>query len=464
MKKLFVFCTCLIVFLACKKNDFTTNPDARINLSVDTLKFDTVFTSTGSITQSFKIVNPQSQPILLNHVTLKGGNASSFKININGENGLAVQNVTLPAKDSIYLFVSVFVNPNSNNLPFIISDSIEINYNNNQRFVQLQAFGQNAIFLRKQTILGNQTWTNSLPYVILDGITIDTNAVLNIQAGTKIYSSPNSPFNVDGTLQVNGTKAAPVIFTGNRLDEPYSNFPASWPGIYLNESSKNNSITFAEIKNAYQALVAIGPSVNSNPKLNLQQTIINNAYSSGFFGINSDVNANNCLIYNSNQNLLIQLGGNYKFTNCTMATYSTNYLIHKTPVAIVTNFAEQAGQTYTQNLQAVFTNCIFWSDENSFPSEVVTAKQGSAIFNVAFNNCIYKAETDPAFATFSQSLKNVNPLFDSIDVAKKIFDFRITKNNLAPGINAGLSTVFAKDLDNNNRMVGNTDIGCYEKQ
>lgn len=464
MKKLLVFCSCLFIFLACKKNDFTTNPDARINLSVDTLKFDTVFTRTGSITQSFKIVNSQSQPILLNNITLKGGTSSSFKININGEIGPTAQNVTLPAKDSIYIFVSVFVNPNSNNLPFIIADSIEINYNNNQRFVQLEAYGQNAVFLRKQTILGNQTWTSVLPYVILDGITIDTNAVLNIEAGTKIYSAANSVFNVDGTLHVNGTKAAPVIFSGNRLDEPYANFPASWPGIFLNEVSKNNYITFAEIKNAYQAVVAIAPSINSNPKLNLQQTIISNAYSSGLYAINSDVTANNCLIFNSNQNLLIQLGGNYEFTNCTLATYSTNYLIHKTPVAIVTNFAEQGGLTYTQNLQALFTNCIFWSEENNLPNEIITGKQGSNLFNVVFNNCIYKAEVDPAFATFNQSFKNSNPQFDSIDVVNNIFDFRITKYSSAPGVNTGLSTVFAKDLDNKNRMVGNTDIGSYEKQ
>lgn len=450
--------------MACKKNDFTTNPDARINFSADTLKFDTLFTQTGSTTQSFKIVNPQSQPILLNKVSLKGGNTSAFRININGEVGPVAQNVTLAAKDSIYIFVSVFVNPTSNNLPFIIADSIEIEYNSKQRFVQLQAFGQNAVFLRNQTITGNQTWTDALPYVILDGITIDTNAVLNIQAGTKIYSSSNAPFNVDGTLKVNGTKTAPVIFTGNRLDEPYVNFPASWPGIYLNESSKNNDITFAEIKNAYQALVSIGPSINSNPKLILQQSIISNAYSSGFFGINSDVEANNCLLYNCNQNLLIQLGGNYQFTNCTMATYSTNYLLHKTPVAVVANFAEQGGQTYTQDLQALFTNCIFWSDENFLPNELVTAKQGSTIFNVVFNNCIYKAETNPAFATFNQSLKNINPQFDSINVANKFFDFRITKNNLAPGINTGISTVFVKDLDDKSRMISNTDIGCYEKQ
>ncbi len=450
--------------MACKKDDFTTNPDARINLSVDTLKFDTVFTRTGSITQSFKIVNPQSQPILLNKISLGGGNASSYKININGEAGPLAQNVTLPAKDSIYIFVSVFVNPNSNNLPFIISDSIEIDYNSRKRFVQLEAYGQNAVFLRNQTITGNQTWTPALPYVILDGISIDTNAVLNIQAGTKIYSSANSPFNVDGTLLVNGTKAAPVIFTGNRLDEPYAGFPASWPGIYLNESSKNNNISFAEIKNAYQALVAIGPSVNSNPKLFLQQSIISNAFSSGFFGINSEVKANNCLIYNCNQNLLIQLGGNYQFTNCSLASYSTNYLLHKTPVAVVSNFAEQGGQTFLQDLQANFTNCIFWSDENFLPNEIVTAKQGNTIFNAVFNNCIYKAATDPAFATFNQSFKNINPQFDSIDVANKYFDFRITKNSLAPGINKGLSTIFAKDLADNNRMIGNTDIGCYEKQ
>ncbi len=52
------------VFMAsCKKASFTNSPDAVLTTSIDTLQFDTVFTSAGSVTQSFKIFNLKSEGI-----------------------------------------------------------------------------------------------------------------------------------------------------------------------------------------------------------------------------------------------------------------------------------------------------------------------------------------------------------------------------------------------------------------
>ena len=126
-------------------------------------------------------------------------------------------------------------------------------------------------------------WTNNLPYVILGSIRIDTTATLTIQPGCRIYSHATAPFIVDGTLTVIGTKINPVIFTGDRLDEGYKDLPASWPGIYFRGSSKNNVLTYAVVKNAYQAIVIEKPSINANPKLILRQCIVDNAYDAGIF-------------------------------------------------------------------------------------------------------------------------------------------------------------------------------------
>jgi hypothetical protein len=46
----------------------------------------------------------------------------------------------------------VTINPNANQLPFVVQDSIKIDYNGNTRFVQLDALGQNARFLRDRRI------------------------------------------------------------------------------------------------------------------------------------------------------------------------------------------------------------------------------------------------------------------------------------------------------------------------
>ncbi len=453
-----------LFFAACKKDSFITSQYAQLNITTDSLKFDTVFTTTGSITKSFKIINANNQKLRLSKVKLMGGTASAYKLNIDGIATTEVNNLDIEANDSIYIFVSVTINPNAANLPFIVSDSILINYNGNNRYVQLQAFGQNANFLRNRLITGNVVWTNNLPFVILGSIRVDTTASLTIQPGCKIYSHADAPFIVDGTLAVNGTKASPVVFTGDRLDEDYKDLPASWPGIYFRGSSKNNVLTYAVVKNAYQAIVTEKPSVNANPKLILHQCIIDNAYDAGILAVNSSVQADNSLISNCGSNIIISYGGTYNFTHCTVAAYSTNYLSHKNPALVANNFSTLTSPTLTTDLNAVFRNNIFWGDEGVVSNEIVVAKQGANTFNVLFEKNIYRALTDPANSTLSGNIKNSNPSFDSINAFKKIFDFRVTKNAFAPGINAGTATGFPKDLDDKNRNVGLPDLGCYEKQ
>ncbi len=448
---------------SCKKDSFITSSDARISTSVDSLKYDTVFTSIGSITQSFKISNLNNQKLLLQKVKLMGGATSSFKINVNGHAATEATNIEIEAEDSMYVFVTVNINPNTANLPFIVRDSIEISYNGNLRYVQLEAFGQNANFLRNKIITGNITWPNNLPYVILGSLVVDTTASLTIEPGCKIYSHANAPIIVDGSFTVNGTHTEPVMFSGDRLDEDYKNLPASWPGIYFRGSSKNNVLKYAQVKNAYQAIVAEKPAANATPKIIMQQCIIDNAYDAGIFCVNSSLQAENCLITNCGNNVRFIYGGNYRLTHCTVAGYPS-YFAHKNPVLAVSNFASQNGNTITADLTAVFRNCIFWAQSGPDVNEVNVDKQGTTLFNVTFENCLYKASNDPANSILKASIKNQEPLFDSIDVSKRLYDFHITKNSAAPGINKGIITGLATDFDNNSRNVGLPDLGCYEKQ
>ena len=116
---------------------------------MDTLSFDTVFTQVGSVTQSFKIFNNNDRKLRLSLIKLSGGIASAFKININGASSVEADNIEINANDSIYIFVQVNVNPSSVTNPFILSDSISIDYNGNKKWVQLQAYGQNAVFLKR---------------------------------------------------------------------------------------------------------------------------------------------------------------------------------------------------------------------------------------------------------------------------------------------------------------------------
>lgn len=464
--KLLTYITLIFFFslaiISCKKDRLLTDANASLTINRDTLNFDTVFTSTGSITQYFTIVNPNKQKIQLSSVKLMGGSASAFKINADGIAGPTINNIEIEANDSIYVFVLVTINPNAANLPFVINDSIQINWNGNKTYKHLQAWGQNAHFLRNKVIDINTTWNNDLPYVILGGLQVAPGITLTVNPGVRIYSHADAPFIVNGTLTINGTKKDSVIFRGDRLDEDYRDFPGSWPGIYFRGSSKDNQLTYTIIKNAYQGIVAQDPSGNANPKVTLSQCIIDNIYDAGILGVQSNIKADNCLISNCGNNVAIALGGIYAFTHCTMATYSSAFINHKNPVLFASNAIKQNNQTLTNNLFANFTNCIIWGEGGTVENEVITDKQGNNTYSITFDNVLYKVTTDPSNISFNSSIKNQAPLFDSIDVTKRYYDFHLKAGS--PAINKGKATSLTIDLDGNPRANGLPDLGCYEKQ
>lgn len=461
MKSSFLIFLTLLLFVSCKKDTYITSQDASISTTADTLSFDTVFTTVGSITQSFKIFNNNNEKLRISSVKLSGGSSSDFKMNVDGIASSEVNNIEINKNDSIYVFVEVNVNPSSTSLPFLLTDSIEISYNGNQKWVQLQAYGQNAIFLKNRILQGNMTWNKTLPYVILGGIQIDSNATLNIEAGTKIFLHADAAFLVDGTLISSGTKEEPVIFAGDRLDAGYKGLPASWPGIYLRNASQNNSFLHTTIKNAYQGIVATGLSTNTKPKINVSKCIIENIYDAGILAIHSNIDADNCLIINCGSNINLQSGGDFHFINCTIASYGTNYIAHQQPVLQLFDYLP-AGGSQTFALNALFQNCIIWGDGGNVDDEISIDKQGSSAFTASFDHVLYKAKDDIPNASFISSIKNETPTFDSIDVSKNIFNFHFANHQNAPAVNSGVVTRFLYDLDDKMRD-SKPDIGCYER-
>ena len=286
---LFIFS--VVVLLCCKKESFINSEDARISISVDTLHYDTVFTSTGSITQKFKVINLNNQKLLLTHIKLMGGSGSFFHMNVDGIATDDAQNLELAANDSIYVFVNVTIDPNSANLPFVVQDSIEVSFNGNQQLVQLQAYGQNAHFLKNAFITVNTSFGSDLPYVILGALVVDTGVTLNLDPGCRMYVHANAPLIIDGSLVANGTKADSIVFRGDRLDPDYKDLPASWPGIFFRASSNNNSLTHANKKNDYQAVVLDQPASTTSPKVTLNACVIDNAYDAGILSLNSSLKA-----------------------------------------------------------------------------------------------------------------------------------------------------------------------------
>ena len=97
----------LLLAVSCSKTSFITSQDASVGFSADTLHYDTVFTTTGSVTQSFKIFNLNNQKLRLSELKLMGGVSSAFKMNVDGSPGTTFSEIELEPNDSIYVFVTV---------------------------------------------------------------------------------------------------------------------------------------------------------------------------------------------------------------------------------------------------------------------------------------------------------------------------------------------------------------------
>jgi hypothetical protein len=465
MKRLFLLlCSFILLLAACRKDSYITSGSAIVQFSADTMLFDTVFVTTGSITEQVKIINSNDRKLHLSAIRLMGGSQSYFHLNIDGSAGPELDNIDLDAGDSLYVFVAVRVDPRAGDLPFVIQDSVEVVFNGNKRYIQLEAWGQNAHFLNNQVLSGATTWNDDLPYVIVGGLQVDTNATLTINAGSKIYFHANAPLLVDGSLLVYGDHydSTRVYFSGDRLDPPYNSFPGSWPGIYFRSTSSGNDLKYAVIRNADQSIVVQAPPSGVTAKVLLEQCMIDNGYEAGIIGIQGSLQANNCLISNCGQDILLAGGGSYQFIQCTAAAYSNLYSSHTQPVLTIADVVQQGTQTLSGNLQAGFENCIFWGGNGTVDNEVSVSRQNNNAFAVSFANCLWKVKTTPTGVTSMGIIANQDPLFDSVNNSSLYYDFHLKPGS--PAMKMGTSAGIGVDLDGNLRPVLAPDLGCYQQQ
>jgi hypothetical protein len=268
---------------------------------------------------------------------------------------------------------------------------------------------------------------------------------------------------VDGSLKVLGDSLSSqrVYFTGDRLDLPYANYPGSWPGIFFSQYSRDNILNYAVLLNGNQTLVSEGLSSDLNPKLSLNQCIINNSQSEGILAIESSIHAINCLISNCGQNIVIGLGGAYQFEYCTVASYSTPVLFHQQPVLTVSNSGLNGSQILTADLNAAFTNCIFWGSQ-AVVDEAIIQKQGSNPFSVLFDHTILKQQNYPVNLDSSSLWLNTDPLFIATGIPDNGYNFQLQAGS--PALDKGINSGIAIDLNGAKRPANLSDLGSYERQ
>jgi hypothetical protein len=350
--------------VSCDTEGYVDERTVSLQFSVDTVSFDTVFTTVATITQHVKVYNRSSNDIELSSVTLKHGRQSRFRLNVDGDTSMVARRVELQAGDSLFIFVQANINPNDENEPFISTDSIMFS---NGQYLPLAAWGRNAEYHRIPADddtswfcrIDCANWRHDRPHVILDPAAVLDGNTLTLQPGDELHFADGAMLIIDSnaTLIANGSADQPILFTSLRHDPWYRNMPGQWQTVWFYNYSIGNVINHAVVENAEGGLRCYPGST-----LTVSNTVVRNCSDAGIIGQDASINGNNLLVYDCFSSAVLIGGGNYSFNACTFADY-WNYRDHSrdTAAVIVSNiFPLSPTDYYGDHMHASFNDCIVY--------------------------------------------------------------------------------------------------------
>jgi hypothetical protein len=481
--------SCLVFGSGCGKVRYSDDSSLTLEFSADTILFDTVFTTIGSVTLPLKVFNPNGSAVLIDEIEVLEGLDSPFRINVDGAVGPAVTDWPLLANDSLWIFIEVTVDPTQGSTPFVIEDYIRFVTNGNEQLVTLAAWGQNAHFhggLNEITVLPScdETWAADLPHVIYGIVEVEPGCSLNILPGTQVHVHDGGGLLVyQSTLNVSGQLGQEVVFQGDRLDENYEGYAGQW-GIELNFEFETEygieevtaqrggiwlfggvecEIRHAILKNGTIGLQVDTAGTSNSAALTIQNTQIYNMSAIGMLAQGATIDGYNNLFYDCGQTTAaFTLGGAYRMDHCSFVNYWSEG-VRQAPSVLMTDWYEDVnGQIQQRSFDgSLFNNCIFWGNNHSltdFDEFVVS------MINPPVNPIIQYSAVDVQDIEFPLSiLENCTvdqePPFASVTSR----DFHIDSNNALWDGSFGQFSI-PVDLDGNPRIIGNPDKGCYERQ
>jgi len=483
----------LFTVCACRSDFETVASKGDLVFSQDTIFLDTVFSTIGSSTFQLKVYNKSNQDISIPSIQLGKGLGSKYRMTVDGmsgNQGKLFQDVTLLAKDSLYIFIETTANAaDANPTDFLYTDQIQFGSGANLQKVELVTLVKEAVLLfpqrlsngSKETItLGNKTvegfylddtelhFTNQKAYVIYGYAAVPLGKTAVFDAGARVYFHANSGLVVgnNASLQINGRSSSTsqleneVVFQGDRLQADYANVPGQWETVWLGEST-NVNIDHLTIKNASIGLLVQN---NNGTTASIKNTQIYNSAHYGILAQNGKIVAENLVINNAGEaDLSCTYGGNYTFTHC---TFNNNWNTSNQMAVALSNFKLGAVPETNALSKATFNNCIIYG---VYANELELSKKTGAAFEYQFNNCLIKMDakagaTNPLYqftndpAHYNNILLNQDPKFQSS--AKNKLNIDATSAAFAKG---NTSYLIPFDILGTTRTLP-PDLGAYQSK
>lgn len=495
---------CIVVLCTSCRSDFeTVASNGTLSFSKDTIYLDTTFTNIGSSTYTLKVYNKSSNDISIPNIRLAKGETSQYRMLVNGKATKSINDVTLLAKDSIFIFVETtidYAGLQATENTFLYTDKIEFDYGDRYQKVELVTLVQDAVFLYPQknndgsipTIVlntnedgsenrengftlsdENLTWTSQKPYVIYGYAVVPPGKKLQINPGARIHFHERSGILVTegATIQAQGklseTKALEneIIFQGDRLQTIYKDVAGQWGTIWIKPTSTNNLFEHVTLKNG---TIGIRTESIENNALLLKKTQIYNHSNYGVFAINAFIKAENVVFNNFGvSGFRNDLGGNYDFKHCTLANYWGSGVRRGKSIYLSNQL--NATLTSTKPLTARFDNCIIYGNSQI---EIEFNQNAGDLFDFKFNTCLIRYNTtftdekDNPLLDFTNTNLYSNIIINKDPKFKTIInnDFNLTADSPVIGIgNQIVANSVPTDITGKDRTQS-ADLGAYQFQ
>ncbi|WP_027002003.1 choice-of-anchor Q domain-containing protein [Hugenholtzia roseola] len=460
-------CLFFVLFSNCQPQDeiLLEGEAVTLRFSADTLTFDTLFTTLGSTTRRLAIYNPENKAVRIKKISLNQDAAERFELIINGRESNQISDIVVRGKDSILIFAKVTLNPQDQDLPFLVEAKLEIATELNTQFVPITAWGQQANFL-KDSVLACQNglirWNSFRPYVLLGDVLVPEGCTLEIEPNTKIYAFNGKGLLVAGSLQTFGSAENPIIFTSLRQDGSFQNAAGQWLGLIFGDKSSGNHLRYTQIRNAIYGIRFATPDADENIDLKIENALVENMAEIGIYCLSSDVQIQNTVVNNClNRTLSLSAGGNYKLYHNTFANYSFTFF-RDAPSIEFSNFIEFVDsdnnlQRLVENFKVDLKNNIFWGN---LPEEFIFYTQPNADFLIQSQNNLFKTKENTTF----ENTENFNNLFnqDPKFINPAAQDFAL--DSLSPALNKALPLDFIFTDFLGKPRPSNPDIGALERE
>lgn len=139
----------ILTLLGSCRTDFETEVSSgNLEFSRDTVYLDTIFSNIGSSTYTLKVYNRSKKDIHIPSIRLNRGENSNYRLNVDGIPGKSFSDVTLLAKDSLFVFIetTLDIEDLSQEDSYLYTDQILFEGSSKQQEVELVTLVNDAIF------------------------------------------------------------------------------------------------------------------------------------------------------------------------------------------------------------------------------------------------------------------------------------------------------------------------------